>query len=59
MDFDCCLMFEKTKDFSQLPLSSPLSNILSSVNDLRVASHKVDEVEKMIEDRESKDYSQH
>jgi hypothetical protein len=34
MNFDCCLIFEKTKEFSQLPLSIPLSNVLSSVDDL-------------------------
>lgn len=56
MNFDCCLMFKETKDFSQLPLSIPLRNILSSVDDLRMASHKVDEVEKMIKNQEVKDY---
>jgi hypothetical protein len=59
MDFDCCLVFEKTEDFSQLPLSIPLSNILSSVDDLRIASHKVDEVEKIIKEQDEKDYSQY
>jgi hypothetical protein len=57
MDFDCCLVFEKTKDFSQLPLSIPLSNILSSVDDLRIVSHKVVEVEKMIKEQDKKYYS--
>ena len=58
MDYDCCLILEKTHDFSKLPLSIPLSNILSSTDDLRMASHKVDKVEKMIKDQETKDYSQ-
>jgi hypothetical protein len=59
MDFDCCLIFEQTKAFSQLPLSIPLSNILSSVDDLRVASHRIDEVEKMIDEQKAQDYSQY
>jgi hypothetical protein len=57
MNFDCCLTFEETKDFSQLPLSILLSNIMSSVDDLRVASHKVDEVEKIIKEQDEKNYS--
>jgi hypothetical protein len=59
MDFDCCSLFEQTRDFSQLSLSIPLSNILSSVDDLRVASHKIDEVEKMIDEQKEQDYSQY
>lgn len=59
MDFDCCLIFKETKDFSKLPLYIPLSNILSSADELRVASHKVDEVEDMIKEQEVKDYSQY
>jgi hypothetical protein len=55
MNFDCCLIFEKTQDFSKLPLPIPLSNILFSADDLRVASHKVDEVEKMIKVQKMKD----
>ena len=57
MDFDCCLVSEKTQDFSKIPLSISLSNILTSTDDLRVASHKVDEVEEMIKEQELKDYS--
>jgi hypothetical protein len=39
-------------------LSVPLSNILESADDLRLASHKVDEVEQMIKEQEMKDCSQ-
>jgi hypothetical protein len=41
MNFDCCVIFGKTNEISQLPLSIPLSNVLSSVDGLRIASHKV------------------
>jgi hypothetical protein len=57
LDFDCCLTFEKTKGFEEIPLSVPLSNILTSADDLRLASHKVDEVEQMIKVQKMKDYS--
>jgi hypothetical protein len=58
LDFDCCLTFEKAKEFEEIPLSVPLSNILASADDLRLASHKVDEVEQMIKEQKMKDYSQ-
>ena len=58
LDLDCCLTFEKTKEFEEIPLSVPLSNILASADDLRLASHKVNEVEQMIKEQKMKDYSQ-
>jgi hypothetical protein len=57
IDFDCCFIFEKTNAFEDIPLTVPLSNILTSTDDLRLASHKVDEVEQMIKEQEIKDYS--
>jgi hypothetical protein len=59
MNFDCCVIFGKTKEFSQVPLPIPLSNVLSSADDLRMASHKVSEVERMIQEQEARDYSQY
>jgi hypothetical protein len=59
LDFDCCLTFERSKEFEDIPLSVPLSNILAaSADDLRLASHKVDEVEQTIKEQEMKDYLQ-
>jgi hypothetical protein len=49
LDFDCCLTFEKTKKFKEIPLSVPQSNVLASA-DLRLASHMVNEVEQMIKE---------
>jgi hypothetical protein len=57
LDFECCLTFETTKEFEEIPLSVPLSNILASADDLGLASHKVDEVEQMIKEQETTDYS--
>jgi hypothetical protein len=44
VDFDCC--FENLKDinFKQLHLHLPLANIISSVDDSRIASMKVEDV---------------
>jgi hypothetical protein len=52
IDFDCC--FEDLNDvkFEDLPLHVPLVNIMSSVDDLRVASMKTEEVQQMIKDQE-------
>jgi hypothetical protein len=53
-DFDCC--FENLKDVTseQLPLQVPLLNIMSSMDDLRVASMKVEDVEHLIKEQERK-----
>jgi hypothetical protein len=54
IDFDCC--FENLKDvkFEQLPLQVPLVNIMSSMDELRVASMKVEDVENLIKEQERK-----
>jgi hypothetical protein len=53
IDFDCC--FENFKDakFEDLPLHVPLVNIMSSIDDLRIASKKT-EVQQMIKEQETK-----
>jgi hypothetical protein len=56
LDFDCCLTFERTKEFEEIPLSVPFSNILASADDLRLARHKVDEVELIIKEQGMKDH---
>jgi hypothetical protein len=54
VDSDCC--FENLEDvkFKELPLQVPLVNIMSSIDDLRVASMKVDDVQNLIKEQESK-----
>jgi hypothetical protein len=51
--FDNC--FEDMKDvpFENLPLHTPLVNVMSSVDDLRIASVKADEIEQMIRKQEA------
>lgn len=46
VNFDCCFDDEKhTADIQNIPLHVPLVDILSSQDDLRLASIKADEVE--------------
>jgi hypothetical protein len=58
LPFPLILIVEKMKEFEEISLSVPLSNILTSADDFRLASHKVDEVEQMITEQEMEDYSQ-
>jgi hypothetical protein len=53
-DFDCCFEnFEEVK-FEDLPLHVPLVNIMSSIDDLRIASRKTEAVQQMIKEQELK-----
>jgi hypothetical protein len=54
VDFDCC--FENFEDikFKELPLQAPMVNVMSSMDDLKIASVKVDEVEQLIKEQEVK-----
>jgi hypothetical protein len=54
IDFDCCFEnFEEVK-FEELPLHVPLINIMSSIDDLRIASRKTEEVQQTIKEQEMK-----
>ncbi|KAJ9586717.1 hypothetical protein L9F63_019700, partial [Diploptera punctata] len=46
LDFDCCFDMDKTNDYEKLQLDMPLSNLMSSVDDLRMASMKADDLER-------------
>ncbi|PNF23406.1 hypothetical protein B7P43_G12246 [Cryptotermes secundus] len=54
VNFDCC--FENLEDvkFKELPLQVPLVNIMSSIDDLRIASMKVNDVQNLIKEQELK-----
>jgi hypothetical protein len=52
--FDCCFEDLKEINLEQLLLQLPLENIISSVDDLRVAIVKVDEIQDMIKGQELK-----
>ena len=49
IDFDCCLTLEKQAYLDDIKLNLPISNILSHTDELRITSHKIDEVNEMIE----------
>jgi hypothetical protein len=52
VDFDDCLKELKTIPFENILLHIPLVNVMSTVDDLRVASVKTDEVQQMIREQE-------
>jgi hypothetical protein len=44
LDYDCCDFVGKSVKLSDIHLDLPLKNIVNRLDDLRLASHKVDEV---------------
>jgi len=56
MDIDCCLTIEEKEQLHEWPLQKPLTNILSSIEDLNMASVKIDEVQKLIDAERDKRY---
>jgi hypothetical protein len=54
INFDCCFEELKNAKSEELPLKIPLANIMSSVDDLRVASVKAEEIQPMIKEQETK-----
>jgi hypothetical protein len=51
--FENCLEDLKSIPFEKLPLHTPLVNVMSSVDDLRIASVKADEIQQMIRAQET------
>jgi hypothetical protein len=54
VDLDCCLTEYEREQPRELPLQKPLTNILSSVEDLNLASIKISEVQQMIEKEQAR-----
>jgi hypothetical protein len=54
IDFDCCFEDLKQINLEELPLHIPLVNIMSSMDDLRLASKKTEEVQQLIREQEGK-----
>jgi hypothetical protein len=54
VDLDCCLSEYEKEQLHELPLQKPLTNILSSVKDLSLASIKISEVQGLIEKEQAK-----
>jgi hypothetical protein len=51
VDIDCCLTLPEQEKIKDVHLNLPLSNIMSSINDLNTASLRIDEVNKLIEEQ--------
>lgn len=54
LDYDCCEFIGKDVKLKDLHLELPLRNIVNRLDDLRLASHKVDEVNRLILEQEWK-----
>jgi len=48
LDYDCCLFETKNTKLNNIHLDLPLRNIVNRLEDLRLASHKVEEVDRLI-----------
>ena len=57
IDFDCCFNIEKSLDVDKILTNVPLVNLMSSADDLRVASIRAEQLSKMIKEQEEKDFS--
>jgi len=56
VDLDCCLSIQEKEQLSEVSLNKPSTNILSSVEDLKIASVKVDEIQDMNKEEERKKF---
>jgi len=56
VDIDCCLTQVEREQLHEIPLQKPLTNILSSVEDLKIASVKIDEIQELIHAEKAKRY---
>lgn len=54
LSFDCCETPEETATFEKLEFDVPLQNVLSHNDDLKFAGHKIEEIQKLIDDQEWK-----
>jgi hypothetical protein len=54
LDYDCCTSERKTTKLNDIHLDLPLRNIVKRPEDLTLASHKVEDVEKLISVQEWK-----
>jgi hypothetical protein len=54
IDIDCCLTSFEKEQLHEIPLQKPLTNILSSVEDLNLASVKINEIQDLIDREQTK-----
>ena len=55
-DLDCCLTEVERDQLQKIPLQKPLTNILSSVDELNIAGVKISEVQELINKEQAKKY---
>jgi hypothetical protein len=48
LDYNCCTSEKKTTKLNDIHLDLPLRNIVNCLEDLRLTSHKVEEVDKLV-----------
>jgi hypothetical protein len=53
-DVDCCLTGYEEDQLHEIPLQKPLTNILSSVEDLNLASFKINDIQNLIDKEQAK-----
>jgi len=56
VDTDCCLTQAEREQLHEIPLQKRLTNILSSVEDLKIANVKIDEIQELISAEKAKRY---
>ena len=54
LDLDCCLTEHEQEQLYEIPLQKPLANILSSEEDLNVASVKIKEIQDLINQEQTR-----
>jgi len=54
LKYDCCGCIDKNYKLNELRLHIPLRSVAGSLDDLRIASHKAEDVEKIILEQEWK-----
>jgi len=54
LDYDCCNFVGKDVKLRDIHLELPLKNVVNCLDDLKLASHKVDEVSRLIFEQEWK-----
>ena len=54
VDIDCCLTQAEKEQLHEIPLQKPLTNVLSSVEGLKIASVKTDNIQELINAEKAK-----
>jgi len=54
LEFECCEVQGKNFSLNKIHLNLPLNNAIHHLDDLKVANHKVEEVERLTEEQEWK-----